>query len=239
MKNEIKKYINYIQKKVLYVALLALFLLFFAYIFSSCFRFFLSYLNIDPNFLLAFITVITLILSVIGNKKERKYNFNLNLKSSVEDKAVLLIGKLFAMMNDSQNYSDTIKDIQKSISANKKFVDTNNVSSSEHIKKDRELVGAYVTIYFSQYIRDDWNLMVEKMREIATKCSNLLINYNENFHLIGTENFQNEALSNIGNTIRESETLNKEICDLTGKMKDTLLGIIKKNDDKIKEKYIN
>lgn len=237
--NEIKKCINYIQDKVLYIALFVSFLLFFAYIFSSCFRFFLSYLNIDPNFLLAFITVITLLHSVIGNKKEREYNFSLNLKNSVEDRVVLVVGKLFAMMNDSQNYSDTIKDIQKSISENKKFVDMNNVSSSEHIKKDRELVGAYVTIYFSQYIQDDWNLMVNKMGELATKCSNLLLNYNENFHLIGKENFQNEALSNIDNTIKESETLNKEIYNLTEKMKNALLAIIKKNNDKIKEKYIN
>lgn len=239
MKKEIKKYINYIQEKVLYVALLVLFLLFFAYIFSSCFRFFLFYLNIDPNFLLAFITIITLILSVIGNKKERKYNFNLNLKSSVEDKAVLVIGKLFVMMNDSQIYLDTIKNIKKTINEDKKFVDINNVLSLDHLKKDKELVGAYITIYFSGYILDDWNLMGSKFNEIGTKCSIVLTNYNENFHLIGTENFKNEALSNIDTIIQESEILNKDIYNLTEKMKNKLLRIIKKNNDKIKEKYIN
>lgn len=234
-----EKYIKYIRKNLLYISLIILFILLFSYIFSSCFRLILHFLNIDPNFLVVFITAITLIFSAIENKKERKYNFNLNLKNSVEDKAAIVIGKLFVMMNDSKNYLNTIKDIKKSIGENKKFIDMNNVLSLEHLKKDRELVGAYIVIYFFQYIQNDWNLMVDKINKIGTNCSLVMTNYNENYNLINTPNFQNDVLSKIDDYISEAETLNNEIYDLTEKMKNILLSIIVENNNKMKEKYIN
>lgn len=231
--------INYFKKNLLVIVFIGLLVLLFVYVFSSCFRYFLYILNIDPNFIVVFITALTLIFSAIENKKERKYNFNLNLKNSVENKVELVVGKLFVMMNDSQIFLNTIKDIKKSIDENKKFVDVNNVLSLEHIKKDRGLVGAYVAIYFHQYIQEDWNLMVENINKIATNCSMVVTNYSENFSLISTKDFQNETLSSIGKIIEESEILNKKIFDLTEKMKNILLDIIKKNNDKIKERYIN
>ena len=239
MQKEIKKYIKYIEKNLLYISLIILFILLFSYVFSSCFRFVLYFLNIEPNFLVVFITAITLIFSAIENKKERKYNFNLNLKNSVEEKAAIVIGKLFIMMNDSQNYLQTIKDIKNAIEKNKKFVDMNNVLSLDLLKKDRELVGSYIVIYFSQYIQNDWNLMVDKINKIGTNCSMAMTNYNENYNLINTAGFENETLSNIDNTIKESEILNEEIYELTEKMKNTLLSIIVENNNKMKEKYIN
>ena len=234
-----EKYIKYIRKNLLYISLIILFILLFSYIFSSCFRFILYFLNIDPNFLVVFITAITLIFSAIENKKERKYNFNLNLKNSVEEKSAIVIGKLFVMMNDSQNYLHTIKDIKNAIEKNKKFVDMNNVLSLDHLKKDRELVGAYIIIYFSQYIQNDWNLMVDKINKIGTNCSIVKTNYDENYNLINTKNFQNDVLSKIDDYIYESETLNNEICNLTEKMNSVLLDIVVKNNNNLKEKYIN
>ncbi len=239
MEKFIAKCASYCKKNILFIVFAVLLILFFVYIFSSFFRSFLNILNIDPNFIVVFITALTLIFSAIESKKERKYNFNLDLKNSVENRIEIVIGKLFVMMNDSQNYLNTMGDIKKSIDENKAFIDLNNVLSLEHLKDNRELVGAYITIYFHQHIQDDWNLMMNNINKIATNCSNLLNNYNANINLIGTENFQNEALSNINVTIKESEILNREIYSLTEKMKNILLRIIINNNNKIKEKYIN
>jgi hypothetical protein len=239
MEKIIKNFIYYIKNNLLIIVFGVLFALFLFYIFSIRFRCFLLISNIDPNFIVVFITALTLIFSAIENKKERKYNFNLNLKNSVEEKALLVIGKLFVMMNESQIYLQTIKNIKSAIKEGEEFIDLNNVLSLEHIKKDRELVGAYITTYFSPYILDDWNLMEEKINKIINNCSVVLIDYNESRSPIVRESFQSEALSKIDNTINESQELDKEIYKLTEKMKNVLLGILKENDKNLKEKYIS
>lgn len=224
----------------LYIVLLVSFVFLILYLISYNFRQFLSCLKIDPNFLVAFISAVTLIVSTISIKKEREYNYNLNLKNSTETKVELVVGKLLRIMNDSERYLTTIKEIDKSIKENKKFVDLNNILSLVSLNESMEIAGSYITIYFSSYILDDWNSLQEKINKIAHNCSNLLVNYNENHHLINENNFQNEVLSKVTETIKESEDLNKEIYELSKKMKNLLLiNILKHNQDKIKEKYIN
>jgi len=238
MREVIKKFINYFYRKVLYLPFIILLLLFATYIFSNNFRYFLYYLNIDPNFLLAFITVITLLLSIIGNRKEREYNFNLNLHNFTRERVESVVGKLFVLMNNSNIYLKTIKDIKHSMDKNKKFIDANDVLSLTHSQINIESIGAYITMYFGPYIQEDWNLLYDKINKIGSNCSNILGNYNENYNPIGTEHFENEVLSNIDAIINESVILNKEIYDLTEEMKNTLLNIVVANDNKIKQKYI-
>ena len=121
----------------------------------------------------------------------------------------------------------------------KKYIDVNNVHSIDHLKQDREIIGSYITTYFSQYINSDWVLMEEKINKIASNASTVLLNYNENINLIGTQNFKNDILSSIDKIIEESEVLNGDIYTLTEKMKDTLMKILVKNDSALKDKYIN
>ncbi len=241
---------NRIKNSFLIIILLFVCFFFFIYIFSIKFRYFLSCLNIDPNFILAFVAIITLVLSMIENQKtrkilisennkERKYNFDLNLDNFTRERVETVIGKLFTIMNDSSNYLQTIIDIKNAINTNKKLVDVNNILSLDDIKKNKEIIGAYITMYFGPYIQDDWNLMSGKINKIATNCSMALNNYNENYSLIGKESFKNETLSNIHTTILESEKLNEDIYKLTEKMKNILLEIVVKNQNKLKDKYIN
>ena len=239
MKYLVSKSIKYINENILFVVLSGLTLLFLVYIFSSCFRLLLSNLNIDSNFIVAYLTAFALIFSAIQNKKERKYNFNFNLKNSIEEKALVVIGKLSVIMNDSQIFLQTMKNIKRAIDERKKFVDLNNVSSLENLKKDKELVGAYITTFFSPYILEEWNLLAEKIDIIGSNCSILLLNYEENIDLIYSQNLNNEVLSNISYTIEQSEILDKEIYTLTEKMSHTLMGILKNNDKNLREKYIN
>lgn len=230
-----------IRDYVLYLILSILIIFFILYIFSNCFRYYLSSLNIDPNFLVAFVTVLTLIVSIIGNRQERKYHFNLNLKNSVEDKTALVIGKLFVIMNNAQICFDTIKTLKQAISENKKFIDVNNtISFAESFNKDRELLGAYIEMYFKPHISENWNLMRSKMSTLLNNCSMLLVNYNENHASINNQNFnQNDILNNINQTLEESKILNDEIYKLTEKMKNTLLEIVVENNQKIKNEYLN
>lgn len=231
------KYNNYFLYGILSISVLFL----IAYVFSPCFRNFLSVSNIDPNFLVAFISTIGLFTSVISIKKERKFNFNLNLKNSIEDKVALVVGKLFTVMNNAEAYYKTILNIKYSIDNNKRFVDSNNILNlNEDFWKDRHLLGAYFTIYFSGYISSqDWNLLNEKIGVLGTNCCSVLINYNEYFESINTPGFHNETLSNIDKILKESENLNKEIYELTEKMKESLMDILSENDKTIRDKYIN
>ncbi len=231
--------LNKLKNFWLYGILFVLIIFTFFFIFSFNFRNYLSCINIDPNFLVAFVTVITLMVSMIENRKERKYNYNLNLENSVKSKVELVIGKLFAIMNDSENYLKTIKDINYSIGTSRFFSDANNILSLEDIKKDRELIGAYIVMYFSSYIQEDWNLMNEKINSIGTKCFLVLKNYNCYYNSIGTKDFQNDVLGKIEEYIKESEILNREISELTEKMKNTLLQIVVENQNNLKNKYIN
>lgn len=236
-----QRIINYIKKNLLFIVFFALLILLLIYISSSYVRCILRTLNIDPNFIVVFITALTLIFSAIENKKERKYNFNLSLKRSIEDKAMLVIGKLFVIMNDSKIYLNTIKGIKDAVEGGKKFVDANNIlSNMDLFKKDREFIGAYITTYFSPYIFDDWNSMGDKISEIWTNCLVVLGNYNEDFNLINTEGLKKqEFLAKIKIALENSTVLNNEIYNLTEKMKNKLLSIIKENDDKMREKYVN
>lgn len=232
-----RKHSNYFLYGILSIS--ALFLI--VYLFSPCFRNFLSVSNIDPNFLVAFISTIGLFTSIISIKKERKFNFNLNLKNSIEDKVALVVGKLFTVMNNAEAYYKTILNIKHSIDNNKRFVDSNNILNlNEDFLKDRHLLGAYFTIYFSGYISSqDWNSLNKKIGILGTNCCSVLINYNEHFDSINAPSFYNEALSNIETILQNSEKLNKEIYELTEKMKDSLLNIVSENDKNIRDKYIN
>ncbi len=247
MKDAVKKNIS---EHILHIILFVLFFLLFIYLFSDWIRYLLSCLNIDPNFLLAFITVITLIISIIQNKnerkfsamennKERKYNFNLNLHNFTRERVEIVIGKLFSLMNNSHLYLDTIKNIKKSLDEEKRFVDVNNILALTHDKENTESVGAYIAMYFSPYIKNEWDSLYEKINKIGSNCSNILINYNENYSLLSLENFENITLSQIDIIIKESEKLNEEIEQLTEEMKNKLSTIIVDNDKKIREKYIN
>lgn len=231
------KYSNYFLYGILSISVLFL----IAYVLSPCFRKLLSVSNIDPNFLVAFISTIGLFTSIISIKKERKFNFNLNLKNSVEDKVALVVGKLFTVMNNAEVYYKTILNVKHAIDNNKRFVDGNNILNlNEDFWKDRHLLGAYFTIYFSGYISSqDWNSLNEKIGILGTSCYSVLINYNEYFDSINTQGFYNETISNIGIILQDSEKLNKEIYELTEKMKDSLINIISENDKNIRDKYIN
>jgi hypothetical protein len=140
-------------------------------------------------------------------------------------------------MNHSVLYLNTIQGIKESLDKNIKFVDVNNVLSLAQNKENIESVGAYITMYFWPYVKSDWDSLSEKINEIGSNCSNVLINYNEYSHLIGTENFQNIALDTINEVIRKSENLNKEIIILTETMKNKLLAIIVDNDIKIRKDF--
>lgn len=232
-----KKYGNYFLYGIL--SLSTLFLI--VYISFSCFRNFLSISRIDPNFLVALISTIGLLVSIISIKKERKFNFNLNLKNSVEDKVALVVGKLFTVMNNAEIYYKTILNVKHAIDNNKRFIDGNNILNlNEDFWKDRHILGAYFTIYFSGYISSqDWNSLNEKIGILGTNCYSVLINYNEYFDSINTQGFYNETISNIDIILQDSEKLNKEIYELTEKMKDLLMNIISENDKNIRDKYIN
>jgi hypothetical protein len=193
--------------------------------------------KIDSNFIVAFLTAITLMFTIKQSKEERNYQYDLETNKFCKERVEIVIGKLFIIMNQSEIFLNTMKDIKKSIDSKVYFKDANDVDSKSFIENNKEIVGSYITLYFVPYLNDDWNDMEKKLNEISTNCVNLLENYKENYNLIQNNNFKNPVLDNIDKTILESEKLNKEIYTLTEKMKNTLIEIVEKNENVIKGKY--
>lgn len=219
------------------ISLFLLFLFISAYLSSYCFRSYMEDQKIDSNFIVAFLTAITLMFTIKQSKEERNYQYDLETNKFCKERVEIVIGKLFIIMNQSEIFLNTMKDIKKSIDSKVYFKDANDVDSKSFIENNKEIVGSYITLYFVPYLNDDWNDMEKKLNEISTNCVNLLENYKENYNLIQNNNFKNPVLDNIDKTILESEKLNKEIYTLTEKMKNTLIEIVEKNENVIKGKY--
>jgi len=177
------KIIEYFRKNSLRIFLTVVIILFFTYLFSEGFRFYLLCNNIDANFILGFLTAIALILSVIQSLSDRRFGYNINIVNSVEDKGIKIIAKLLTIRQKSEILFVTIKQIQEAISRDIIYLDFNNTLSKEDIEKDLEMTTAYIQTYFPEE-GTEWNILQDKLSTLATNCNNVLLNYKKNLKLL-------------------------------------------------------
>lgn len=203
------------------------------YFIDGNFRCYLFKNNIDPNFIIGFFTAIALILSIIQSLSDRKFSYNANLVNSIEDKGLSIIAKLLTIRQKSEILSITIKQIKEAIASGLIYKDSNNALSKEDIEKELEMTTAYIQTYFPEEC-EAWNSLQDKLSNIATNCSNVLINYELNIDVIKDKNFTNLILDDIDNILIKSESIYKDIDKSAEEMKDRI--ILKLNDYKGKLK---
>lgn len=205
-----KKVKEFFRKNSLKIFLIIVIVLFFVYIFSDNFRNYLLWKDIDPNFLVGFLTAITLILSIIQSLSDRRFSYNINLVNSVEDRGIKVIAKLLAIRQKSEVLLITIKQIKKAMSDNLIYLDSNNTLSKEDLEKEMEMTTAYIQTYFPEE-GNEWNTLQNKLSALATYCVNVLLNYKENIKVLKNSNFFNSTLNKIDQIIPESENIYNEI----------------------------
>ena len=234
MKNKIKEYF---KKNSLKIFLITVIILFFIYIFSDNFRNYLLCKNIDPNFLVGFLTAIALILSIIQSLSDRRFGYNTNLVNSVEDKGIKIIAKLLTIRQKSEILSGTIKQIKKAIDSDITYIDSNNALSKEDIEKELEMTAAYIQTYFPEEINEWNNLQNKLLSALATNCSNVLLNYQENIAVLKDPNFSNITLNKIDQIIFESENIYNKIDKSAMDMSIRLVKKMNEYKNKLKDNF--
>lgn len=224
-----KNIINNLHSRIIHIALFGVLVLLALYLLSSCFRIFLDYQNIDPNFIIGFFTVTALLLSLIQGSKDKRYSYNLKLIDSIEDKGLKIIGKLIGIGGKSNVVLSSATCCYRAFKQKIKFQDLNDSLSKSDVESDMELITAYVDTYFPEQ-KESWNNLIEKLTNISNITSNILVNYHENLNVIHDSNFQNNALDNAPTELDKAGKINTEINGLTLKIRDGI--VIKINETK-------
>lgn len=239
MENKIKEYL---KKNSLKIFLIIIIIIFFIYIFSDNFRNYLLCKDIDPNFLIGFLTAIALVLSTIQSVSDKRFCYNTNLVNSVEDKGIKIIAKLLTIRRKSEILSETIKHIKKAIDSGVAYLDSNSTLSKEDIEKEMEMTVAYIQTYFPEEGKE-WNILQDKLSTLATNCGNVLfcgnvlLNYRENIKVLKNQNFSNITLGKIDEIIIQSENIYNEIDKSAMEMSMRLAKKINEYKNKLKDNF--
>jgi hypothetical protein len=234
MKKVYRKIKEFIQKNTLRFFLIFVLLSFLLYIFYEPLRCYLLEKSIDPSFITGFLMLIGLILNWIQNSYDKKFNYNMRLIESIENKGLSVIGKLLTIKQKSEIYFITLKQLKIVIGSRQTYKDLNDTLSKKDINDGMELIIAYIETYFKEECHE-WNELLDKLNTLATYSSNIFVNYNENMNLILTgQIFKNESLDQIDYYVTEAEKINKEINELTLKMRDKIVFKINESTGKLK-----
>jgi hypothetical protein len=199
-------------------------------------RTYLKVHDIDPNFIIGFSTVIALFLSLIQASSDKRYAYNLELIKSIEDKGLVVISKLITINNKSLIYIGTVQIVKSILGTNKIYKDTNDTLSKTDVERDMELVATYIDTFFPA-MKENWNNLTERLSDLGTICSNIILNYNENHHLLGTVGFSNDALNNIDTSLKRADELNQEIKAITLEIRDSIVMKINASKGEFKKSF--
>lgn len=210
-------------------------LLFVLYLGCPAIRDYISEQKIDPNFVLGFLTVITLMVSLWQNTKDRKLTYNLNVWESVRNNGLAIISKLIAIRQKSEVILKTLQSYQDAIKNKKLFVDHNDTLSKKDIDDGFQIVAAYANTYFRDEC-DKWNDMLNKLSGMATDNVNVIKNYEINLQLIlGGTDFRNPTLDRLDEIVANAEKTATEIDQITVEMRNKIIEKTNSISDKIKK----
>lgn len=227
---------NIFNGKLIQFLIVIILILFLLYLFCPALRIYISSQNINPNFVLGFLTTMTLIVSIWQNSKDRKLTYNLSTLESVRNNGLAIISKLVAVRQKSEVILKTLKSYQEAIKSKQMFKDYNETLSKKDIEDGFQIVAAYADTYFREEC-DKWNEMLNKLSTMATDNMNVILNYEINLQLIlsGT-NFRNQTLDKIDEIVINAEKTEKEINQLTQDMRNKIITKINSISNKIKNK---
>ena len=223
-----------LKGKTIQILITIVVLFFGLYLACPSFRDYLSEQKIDANFVLGFLTVITLMVSIWQNTKDRKLTYNINVWESVRNNGLAIISKLIAIKQKSDIIVKTLKSHQDAIKKKQVFMDFNDTLSKKDIDDGFQIVAAYADTYFRDEC-EKWNEMLNKLSAMATDNINVIKNYQINLQLImsGT-NFTNPTLDKLDEIIANAEKTDKEIGQITEEMRNKIIEKTNSISDKIK-----
>ena len=207
------------------------------YLYSPCFRLLLKNLDIDPNFIIGFLTVVALFLSLIQNKEDKKFSYNLLLVGSIEEKGLKIISKLIEIKNKSAIDFFSAKNCIQAIENKMVFKDLNNSLSKEKVESDMDFVVSCVNTYFPE-LEHDWNILIDKLNEIFSITDNILINYHDNLNVIHDREFRNSALDNADKNIKKAADINSDIEKITLQIRNKIVAKISKSKESFKNSFV-
>src|SRR3989344_1187659 len=209
-------------------------ILFVLYLSCPALRAYLFVQNIDPNFVLGFLTIITLVVNIQQSRKDRKLTYNMNIYNSVRDNGLAIISKLVAIRQKSEVTLNTLKYHREAIKNRQYFIDYNDTRSKKDIDDGFQMVAAYADTYFREEC-EGLNEMLIKLSDTASDNINVINNYQINFQLIAQGiSFKNETLDKIDEIIVNAEKTNAEINQITLDMRDKIIEKTNSISDKIK-----
>lgn len=205
-----------------HIFLMGTFTLFVTYLSYPCFRLFLKNKEIDPNFIVGFLTAIALILSLIQGRKDKQYSYGLLVISSMEERGLEVIAKLLQIKNNSELILLNAKNCIQAFQARMVFKDVNDFLSGEKLNSDMDIAAAYIDVYFDD-LKEEWNILIDNMRTVHTISQRILINYKENISVVNEPGFKNSFLDNPGGDLREAEEIVKSIEEISLKIRNKIV----------------
>ncbi|MES2087821.1 MAG: hypothetical protein V4467_02395 [Patescibacteria group bacterium] len=225
---------NILKGKIIEILIIIVVLLFILYLVCPTLRDYIFEQKIEANFVLGFLTVITLMVSIWQNTKDRKLTYNINVWESVRNNGLAIISKLIAIKQKSDIIVKTLKSHQDAIKKRQVFMDSNDTLSKRDIDDGFQIVAAYADTYFRDEC-EKWNEMLNKLSAMATDNINVIKNYEINLQLImsGTD-FRNSTLDKLDEIVANAEKADKEIAQITEEMRNKIIGKTNSISDKIK-----
>lgn len=218
--------------------LLGIIIMVITYILFKDFRDYLKCIEIDPNFIIGFLTIISLLITLIENRDLKKFNYNSNLLESIESKGMQIIGKLLTFKAKSEKLLLHLKEYKNALQENETFIDQSNLLSANDIELDLEIIVAYITSYFPE-VSDDWNHLNDKLNIVANYTGNIKLNYLENLQLIKNgAQFPNHHLDKIDQYISQATIINIEIYNLTLEINKKIIEKINEIRKDVKNKHL-
>ncbi len=208
---------------------------FVVYIFCPTLRMYIFKQNIDPNFVLGFLTTITLMISIIQSSKDRKLTYDMGISEQLRNNGLVIISKLVLIKHKSLVILNTLKHYKDAISKKQKFIDSNNITSMKDVNDGFELAATYADTYFKKECQG-WNEMIDKIGTMATCGINVNKNYEMNLQLIlNGDIFKNETLDRLDEIIANAEKTDKEIYTITENMRSKIIERINFTNAKVKD----
>ncbi len=192
---------------------------------------------IDSGFVIGFLTVIALLLSLIQSVSDKRYAYNLKLVESIEDKGLRVIGKLIQIKQKSELILKNLMLYQGAIKDRRIAEDANNTLTKNDLESGMELIVAYIDTYFPDQ-KHRWGQILDKLSVSHTHNLNVVRNYTENLELIIKGiNFKNKELGNLDKYVKDVESLNIEVNDLTFELKNSILLKINESKEALKKGF--
>jgi hypothetical protein len=176
------------------------------YFFSNPFRETIQSKNINPEMVVGFISLYTLLFALFQGAKERRFAYKMATSSKFDDMGFLIIANMLTVEMHREIMVGTVKLVAECMEKGVVFKDSNNIIQMFNDNRSESKTAAALDVYFPQ-LGSEWNFVTEHMTRMSTLATNVVLNYQENDN--GKK--RTDFLSRINEHVAEIEKLNAEL----------------------------